>query len=129
MIRVYPQTSGSANPIHPASSAPGICCSTPFAGKLGGMTKEATQLMAEALKRVDLNESFSPADIGHRVGMNRFQAEAAARALSDAGVLVLGFDCAAAFTSEFRKAQKRDARVRKPARQAARRARRLSKVD
>jgi len=80
------------------------------------MTKEAEQLMAEAMKRVDLHDSFSPAEIGHRVGMNRFQAEAAARSLSDAGVLVLGFDCAASFTTDFRKAQKRDTKKRKAVR-------------
>jgi len=71
--------------------------------------------MAEALRRVKLDESFSPTEIGHRVGMNRVQCEAAARSLSDAGVLVLGFDCAASFTSDFRKARKRDTKVRKAA--------------
>jgi hypothetical protein len=80
------------------------------------MTKEAEQLMAEALKRVDLHDSFSPAEIGHRVGMNRFQSEAAARLLSDAGVLVLGFDCAASFSTDFRKAKQRDVKKRKVAR-------------
>ena len=78
------------------------------------MIKEAEQLIAEALRRVNLHDSFSPAEIGKRLGMNRFQSEAAARALSDAGVLVLGFDCAASFSSDFRKSRKRAAG--KPAR-------------
>jgi hypothetical protein len=68
------------------------------------MTKEALQLMAEALKRVTVAGDFSPAEIGAKIGLNRSQSEAAARALSNAGVLVLGFDCAAHFTPEFRKA-------------------------
>ena len=81
------------------------------------MIKEAEQLMSEALKRVDLHDSFSPAEIGKRLGMNRFQSEAAARALSDAGVLVLGFDCAASFSSDFRKSRKRSpAKPGRPAR-------------
>lgn len=67
------------------------------------MTKEATQLMEEALRVAKLDGSFSPAEIGARVGLNKFQAEAAARALSAAGVLDLGFDCAANFTHDFRK--------------------------
>jgi hypothetical protein len=74
------------------------------------MTKEASQLMAEALKRVTVAGDFCPAEIGAKIGLNRTQAEAAARALSNAGVLVLGFDCAAHFTPEFRKANQ----VRKP---------------
>lgn len=68
------------------------------------MTKEATQLMAEALKRVTVSGSFSPAALGARVGLSKPQAETAARALSNAGVLVLGFDCAAEFSPDFRKA-------------------------
>ena len=71
------------------------------------MIKEAQELMAEALRRVELHESFSPAEIGKRLGLTQSQSEVAARALSDAGVLVLGFDCAASFTSDFRKARKR----------------------
>ena len=68
------------------------------------MTNEATRLMAEALERVTVTGSFSPAEVGAGVGLDRSQAESAARALSDAGVLVLGFDCAAEFTPGFRKA-------------------------
>ena len=68
------------------------------------MTNEATRLMAEALERVTVGGSFSPAEVGAGVGLDRLRAEAAARALSDAGVLDLGFDCAAAFTPAFRKA-------------------------
>jgi hypothetical protein len=67
------------------------------------MTKEASQLMAEALKVAKLNGSFSAAEIGHRIGLKRPQAEAAARELSNAGVLELGFDCSAYFTADFRK--------------------------
>jgi hypothetical protein len=78
------------------------------------MTKEATQLMQEALKRVSVSGSFSPAEIGAKIGMDKHQAESAARALSNAGVLVLGFDCAAHFSPDFRKANK--PAVRKPAR-------------
>jgi hypothetical protein len=78
------------------------------------MTKEATQLMQEALKRVSVSGSFSPAEIGAKIGMDKHQAESAARALSNAGVLVLGFDCAAHFSPDFRKANKPAAR--KPAR-------------
>ena len=67
------------------------------------MTTEASQLMQEALKVTKLQGSFSPAEIGARVGLNKTQAEMAARSLSNAGVLSLGFDCAAHFTPDFRK--------------------------
>ena len=67
------------------------------------MTTEANQLMAEALKVAKLDGSFNPAEIGARVGLNKAQAESAARTLSNAGVLSLGFDCAAHFTTDFRK--------------------------
>lgn len=79
------------------------------------MDKQAEQLIEEALKRVKLDDSFSPAEIGQRVGMTRLQAESAARMLSDAGVLVLGFDCAAEFSADFRKSR---TRVRKKSRAA-----------
>ena len=68
------------------------------------MTKEATQLMAEALRVVKLGGSFSPSEIGARIGLEKMQSESAARSLSNAGVLVLGFDCAAHFSPDFRKA-------------------------
>jgi hypothetical protein len=68
------------------------------------MTNEASQLMAEALKVVKVTGSFSPEEIGARIGMDKSRAEIAARALSNAGVLVLGFDCAAHFSPDFRKA-------------------------
>ena len=68
------------------------------------MTKEAAQLMAEALRVVKLSGTFSPSEIGARVGLHKMQAECAARSLSNAGVLVLGFDCAAHFSPDFRKA-------------------------
>jgi hypothetical protein len=69
------------------------------------MTTDATDLMAEALKRVSVSGSFSPEEIGKKVGMTKLRSEAAARALSNAGVLVLGFDCAAHFSTDFRKAR------------------------
>jgi len=68
--------------------------------------------MAEAVKRATVHGSFSPAEVGARVGLTKFEAEAAARALSNAGVLVLGFDCAAHFSPEFRKAHAPPAAVR-----------------
>jgi hypothetical protein len=67
------------------------------------MTTEANRLMAEALRVAKLDGSFSPAEIGARVGLNKAQAESAARILSNQGVLSLGFDNAANFTSDFRK--------------------------
>lgn len=69
------------------------------------MTTEAEQLIAEALKRVKLSGSFSPADIGAKIGLNKSQAEVAARSLSNAGILVLGFDSAAHFSPEYKKAR------------------------
>ena len=74
------------------------------------MTKEASQLMAEALKRVTVSGSFSPAEVGKKIGLNKPQAESAARALANAGVLVLGFDSAAEFSPDFRKANAPPAR-------------------
>jgi hypothetical protein len=68
------------------------------------MTKEASLLMAEALKVVKVTGSFDPEEIGSRVGLDKMQAEMAARALSNAGVLVIGFDSAAHFSPDFRKA-------------------------
>jgi hypothetical protein len=70
------------------------------------MTIEAERLMAEALKVVKLQGSFSPATIGKRIGLDRHRAESAARALSNAGILVLGFDCDAEFSPHFRKANR-----------------------
>ena len=67
------------------------------------MTKEASELMTEALRVVKLNGTFSPAEIGARIGLERVRAELAARALSNEGVLVLGFDCVAHFSPDFRK--------------------------
>jgi hypothetical protein len=88
------------------------------------MTKEATQLLAEALKVAKLHGSFSPEEIGHRIGMHKLQAEAAARSLSNAGVLVIGFDFAAHFSPDFRKANAPPAAAkkgkRKPPARAAR---------
>lgn len=67
------------------------------------MTNEAQKLLEQAIKSVGLRGSFDPAEMGHKVGLNRTQAEAAARMLSNAGVLSLGFDLAAHFTPEYRK--------------------------
>ena len=68
------------------------------------MTQEASTFLAAALKSATLNGSFTPADVGARIGMDKTRAEAAARWLSNAGVLVLGFDQAAHFSPEYRKA-------------------------
>lgn len=68
------------------------------------MTEEANLLLAEALKRVTVSGSFDPASMGKRLGLSKPQAESAARALANAGVLVLGFDSAAEFSSDYRKA-------------------------
>jgi hypothetical protein len=70
---------------------------------MAGMSNEAEQLVAEAMKRVGLSGSFSPSEVGAKIGLTKPQAEAAARALSNAGVLVLGFDCAAHFSTDYRK--------------------------
>jgi DTW domain-containing protein YfiP len=71
------------------------------------MTNEAERLMTEALRRNKLSESFCPVEVGRKIGLDKLHAEAAARALSNAGVLVLGFDFAAQFTSQFRKSRTR----------------------
>lgn len=76
------------------------------------MNIEAQQLLTEALKRVPLRESFSPAEIGEKIGFDRPKAETAARCLSDAGILVLGFDCAAQFSLDFRKMRARGEKKR-----------------
>lgn len=68
------------------------------------MTDDASTLLAAALKKATLQGSFSPAEIGAKVGLTKAQSELAARALSNAGVIVLGFDCAAHFSSDYRKA-------------------------
>jgi hypothetical protein len=76
------------------------------------MTNEATQLMAEALRVAKLDGSFSPAELGAKIGLKKPQAEAAARELSNAGVLVLGFDCSANFSPDYRRARaKADAKA------------------
>ena len=69
------------------------------------MTPDAAQLMAAALKAIKLDGSFCPIELGARAGMEKWQAEAAARQLSNAGILVLGFDSAAHFSPDFRKSQ------------------------
>ena len=77
------------------------------------MIKEAEQLLAAALKSVKLNDGFCPTEIGAKAGMDKHQAEAGARALANAGVLVLGFDLAAHFTRDYRNAH--TPAVKKPA--------------
>jgi hypothetical protein len=69
------------------------------------MTRDAEQLLAAALKSIRLDASFCPIELGARAGMEKWQAQAAARQLSNAGILVLGFDSAAHFSSDFRKSQ------------------------
>ena len=60
--------------------------------------------MAAVLKTVKLTGSFSPAEVGAKVGLDKWQSENAARVLSNAGILVLGFDSAAHFSADYRKA-------------------------
>lgn len=82
--------------------------------------------MAEALKRVKLSSGFCPTELGAKIGLSKPQAEAAARALSNAGVFVLGFDLAAHFSPAFRKSHGGvDVKVseKKKARKIAKRAR------
>jgi hypothetical protein len=67
------------------------------------MTAEAEQLLAAALKKVDLHGGFQPAELGAKIGLSKLQADAAARVLANAGVLVLGFDRSAEFSPGFRK--------------------------
>lgn len=69
------------------------------------MTNEAQQLLDEALKKIHLSDSFSPAEIGARIGLDKPQSEAAARVLSNQGIVELGFDFAAHFSREFRKSR------------------------
>jgi hypothetical protein len=69
------------------------------------MTTQANELLAAALKKVDLHGGFSPAEVGAKLGLSKPQAEAAARDLANAGVLVLGFDHSAEFSPDFRKAR------------------------
>jgi len=72
--------------------------------------------MAEALRVAKLDGSFSPAELGAKIGLKKPQAEAAARELSNAGVLVLGFDCSANFSPDFRKIRaKADAKAARTA--------------
>lgn len=68
------------------------------------MTNEAERMLAEALRKAKISGGFSPVELGASIGLNRPQAEAAARALSNAGILVLGFDFAAHFSPAYRKA-------------------------
>lgn len=69
----------------------------------GLMHKNAEQLLAAALRVIPLNGSFAPETIGAKVGLTKAEAEAAARQLSNAGILVLGFDCSANFSPDYRK--------------------------
>ncbi|HXE52694.1 MAG TPA: hypothetical protein VN541_06745 [Tepidisphaeraceae bacterium] len=72
------------------------------------MTNEANRLLDAAVKRVGLRSSFFPAEIGQDIGLDKHQAEAAARHLSNAGILELGFDCAATFSPEYKKLRSKD---------------------
>lgn len=83
------------------------------------MTHEAEQLLAEAKRRVHLNESFSPVEVGARIDLPQPKAEAAARVLSNAGILVLGFDCSAEFSPDYRKVCAKQAAAAAPRRRRA----------
>ena len=67
------------------------------------MTPEADRLLEIALKKVNLADGFSPAELGAKAGLSKLQAETAARLLANAGVLVLGFDQSAEFSEDFRR--------------------------
>ena len=79
--------------------------------------------MAAALKAVKVTGSFCPWEVGAKVGMDKGASEAAARALANAGILILGFDSAAHFSPDFRKSQTpvapKAARKKKKVRQLA----------
>lgn len=60
--------------------------------------------MAKALKTVGLKGYFSPAEVGAKIGLSKMESENAARALSNDGILVIGFDCAAEFSPEYQRA-------------------------
>jgi hypothetical protein len=79
------------------------------------MTNEAEQLLAEVTRRVKLDESFCPVEIGAAIDLPKPKAEAAARVLANAGILVLGFDSAAEFTPDYRKARAKAAAAAAPA--------------
>jgi hypothetical protein len=69
------------------------------------MSPEADRLLTIALKKVGLRDGFSPAELGARVGLSKMQSQLAARALADAGVLVLGFDHSAEFSDDYRRSK------------------------
>src|SRR4051794_37502754 len=73
-------------------------------GTLFAMNQEAQRLLNEAVRVAGLRGSFDAVELGEGIGLNKGQAETAARALSNAGILSLGFDNAAHFTPEYRKA-------------------------
>jgi hypothetical protein len=83
------------------------------------MTPEADQLLTLALKKIGLRDGFSPAELGAKAGLSPIQSQAAARALANAGVLVLGFDQSAEFSADFRKSRAASVSVRKPAKRKA----------
>jgi hypothetical protein len=72
-------------------------------GTLSPMNQEAQRLLNEAVRVAGLKGSFDAVEVGEGIGLNRGQAESAARALSNAGILSLGFDNAAQFTADYRK--------------------------
>ena len=75
------------------------------------MTLESNQLLAAARKHVALNNTFCPIEIGRKAGLTEPQAQLAARALANHGILTLGFDYAAAFTPDYRKANSKTEKV------------------
>lgn len=78
------------------------------------MSPEADRLLEIALKKVDLRDGFSPAELGARVGLSKLQSQMAARALADAGVLVIGFDHSAEFSDDYRRSKTPPAVVAPP---------------
>ena len=69
------------------------------------MASDADRLLEIAMKKVGLRDGFSPEELGGKIGMNKLQAQVAARTLANAGVLVLGFDQSAEFSDDFRRSK------------------------
>jgi hypothetical protein len=69
------------------------------------MASDADRLLEIALKKVGMRDGFSPEELGAKVGLNKVAAQAAARTLANAGVLVIGFDQSAEFSDDFRRSK------------------------
>jgi hypothetical protein len=85
------------------------------------MTPEADQLLAIAMRKIQLSDGFCPVELGAKVGLSKLQAQTAARLLANAGVLVLGFDQTAEFSQDFRKSKARPASAELPPAKAKKR--------